>query len=99
MTTESAFTGVPGLIRMRSIRPSVCAVISSVSSGTSVPKPRTSRSMGPRFTVSGQSVDISTPGAAGFSLASPTVMPTPAAATNTIPAVHRIAFRFPAPLR
>ena len=71
MTTELALTGVPGRIRIRSTRPSVTAVISMVSSGTSVPRPRTSRTIGPRFTVSGQTVDSSTPGAAGFSLVSP----------------------------
>ena len=83
ITTESAVTSVPGRIRMRSMRPSVRAVISIVSSGTSVPSPRTSRSMGPRFTASGQRVDISTPGAAGLSFASPIVMAGIVAKTNT----------------
>ena len=49
-----------------SMRPSVWAGSSRVSSGTRVPRPRTSRIMGPRRTVSGQRVDNSTPGAAGF---------------------------------
>ena len=39
-----------------------------MSSGSSVPVPFTSRSMGPRFTVPGQIVAHSTEGAAGFNL-------------------------------
>ena len=42
-----------------------------MSSGTSVPMPRTSRSSGPRLTVSIQSVARSTPGAAGFEAREP----------------------------
>jgi len=42
--------------------------------GTLVPWPRTSRSMGPRFTASIQTVDRSTPGAAGFNRDTPTVI-------------------------
>ena len=90
---------MPGRIRIRSTRPSVRAVISIVFSGTSVPSPRTSRSIGPRRTVSGQSVDISTPGAAGFNFASPMVIPTPATANTTSVIASRIAFFLPTPLR
>ena len=48
----SGFTGVPGWITMRSTRPSVAAGIQRISSGTSVPRPRTCRTIGPRFTAS-----------------------------------------------
>ncbi len=58
---------------MRSTRPAVVAGIQRVSSGTSVPVPRTWRTMGPRFTTSGQSVALSTEGAAGFSCETNTV--------------------------
>ena len=72
--TDSAFTAVPGLIRMRSTRPSVAAGIQRISSGTSVPSPRTCRTIGPRFTVSTQTVARDTEGAAGFRCDSPTVI-------------------------
>ena len=39
--TDSVFTAVPGLIRICSTRPSVAAGIQRISSGTSVPSPRT----------------------------------------------------------
>ncbi|MEJ7712528.1 MAG: hypothetical protein WKF84_22435 [Pyrinomonadaceae bacterium] len=47
-----------------------------ISSGTSVPLPRTCRNIWPRLTLSGQTVDISTAGAAGFGLERPTVVNT-----------------------
>ncbi len=46
-----------------------------MSSGVSVPRPRTSRMMLPRFTVSGHTTARSTVGAAGFSRESPTLTP------------------------
>src|SRR5438477_13099318 len=58
-----------------------------MSSGTSVPSPRTSRSIGPRFASSVQTVALSTVGAAGRNLESPTVTPprrSTAAAPNPI---------------
>ena len=84
---------------MRSTRPSVVAVISMVSSGTRVPRPRTSRSIGPRLTVSGHSVDISTPGAAGFRLAQPDCDPEADPATTRIKTMSRMTFFFRASLR
>ena len=68
---------------MRSIRPAVTAEIQRICSGTRVPVPRTSRSIGPRFTVSVQSVARSTVGAAGLRWPKPTVAATRLA---TIPA-------------
>src|SRR5258706_15224132 len=47
----------------------------SISSGFSVPSPRTSRSIGPRFTSSVHTVARSTVGAAGRNLESPSVTP------------------------
>ena len=64
--TVSAFTTAPGCTTIRSTRPSVAAGIQRMSSGTSVPRPRTWRTIGPRFTVSSQTVARSTVGAAGF---------------------------------
>ena len=58
---------------IRSTRPCVVAGIQRMSSGTSVPRPRTWRTIGPRFTVSGQTVPASTVGAAGLSRESPTL--------------------------
>ena len=54
---------------MRTTVASVCAGIWRIASsrGTRVPRPRTWRTMGPRFTVSVQTVERSTLGAAGFS--------------------------------
>ena len=49
---------------MRSTRPFVGAAIQRISTGTSVPRPRTWRTIGPRFTSSIQTVE-STVGAAG----------------------------------
>ena len=44
----------------------MAAAIQRMSSGTRVPRPRTWRSIGPRFTVSIQTAERSTLGAAGF---------------------------------
>ena len=70
--TESAWTVAPGRRRMRSTRPSVVAGSQRVSSGTSVPTPRTCRTIDPRFTVSSSTVARSTDGAAGSIRASAT---------------------------
>ena len=66
--TVSGFTTVPGNMRMRTTVASVSAGICSTDSceGTSVPMPRTCRSIEPRFTVSVQTVPRSTLGAAGL---------------------------------
>jgi len=55
---------------MRSTRALVSAAIQRISRGTSVPGPRTSRSMSPRLTVSSHRLERATPGAAGCSDAS-----------------------------
>src|SRR5215470_10839247 len=73
--TEFGFTNAPGRRTIRSTRESVRAGIQRISSGTSVPRPRTSRSIGPRFTTSVQTVPRSTDGAAGRSRESPLVTP------------------------
>ena len=55
--------------------------------------------MGPRFTVSRQTTDRSTDGAAGFNRLTTTLMPA-TAATRTIPiAIRRISRFLPASLR
>jgi hypothetical protein len=59
---------------MRSTRPSVSDCTNWICSGTSVPFPRTCRSISPRFTVSVQIELFSTVGAAGLNLERPTVM-------------------------
>src|ERR1035437_3156948 len=99
MTTESALTGVPGEIRMRCTLPSVVAGMSMVSSGTSVPRPRTSSTIGPRFTTSIQTVDRSIPGAAGFKCARPMVIARMAASTTTPIEIRRISLFLAASLR
>ena len=99
ITTESALTGVPGRIRMLFTLPSVVAGISIVSSGTSVPRPRTSRVIGPRFTVSRHTTDKSTDGAAGFKPAHPNGSSADCR-IRTIPTMIRRIIRFlPASLR
>src|ERR1700747_132626 len=64
----SGFTIAPGCRTTRSTWESVCAAIQRMSSGTRVPRPRTSRNIGPRFTSSVHTVARSTVGAAGRSL-------------------------------
>jgi hypothetical protein len=76
--TLSAFTWVPGRRMIFSTRPCVVAGIHRMSSGVSVPSPRTWRIIGPRFTVSGQMTARSTVGAAGFSRDRPTLTRTTA---------------------
>ncbi len=68
-------TVAPGRSSRFSMRPDVVAVIQRMFSGTSVPDPRTCRIIGPRFTVSIQTVARSTPGAAGLSRETPNEMP------------------------
>jgi hypothetical protein len=63
-----------------------------MSSGTSVPSPRTCRTIGPRFTVSGQSVDASTTGAAGLSRDNPTLTSAMTAKRPTAHTTRRIRF-------
>ena len=69
--TVSGVTWAPGRSTMRSTRPCVddASQRRASSTGTSVPRPRTWRTIGPRFTVSRQTVAASTVGAAGFSRA------------------------------
>ena len=81
--TVSAFTGAPGLTSTRSTRALVLAAIHWISSGTSVPCPSTSRTMGPRRTVSIQTVPRSTLGAAGRSCRRPTLTATSAVTPAT----------------
>src|SRR5438477_12834669 len=64
--TSPRSTFVPGQIKIFSTLPSVFAGIQRISSGTSVPNPRTCRTIGPFFTVSIQTLERSTLGAAGF---------------------------------
>src|SRR5213078_2459695 len=64
--TSPGSTFVPGQIKIFSTLPSVFAGIQRISSGTSVPNPRTCRTIGPFFTVSIQTLERSTLGAAGF---------------------------------
>src|SRR5579872_4543291 len=99
MMIESALTGVPGRIKMRSTLASVVAGMSMVSSGTRVPNPRTSSTMGPRLTVPGQSVDISTLGAAGLSRDSPIVTAGIAASRTTPAMIPRTIFLRRTPVR
>jgi hypothetical protein len=73
--TVSAFTTAPGFTGTFSTRALVLAASHWISSGTRVPCPSTSRSMGPRRTVSIQTVPFSTEGAAGRSRRRPTLTP------------------------
>ena len=63
--TESGVTSAPGSITILSTFPSVVAGIQRIFSGTSVPRPRTSRTIGPRRTVSMYRASRSTRGADG----------------------------------
>src|SRR4029434_1412332 len=60
--TELADTCAPGRTRIFSTRPSVVDGSQRVSSGTSVPRPRTCRMIEPRLTVSTRTVVCSTVG-------------------------------------
>src|SRR5947209_2243067 len=64
--TSPGSTFVPGQIKIFSTLASVVVGSQRNSSGTSVPRPRTCRTIGPRFTVSIQTLERSTLGAAGF---------------------------------
>ncbi len=72
--TVSGVTMAPGRSTIRSTRPCVAAGTQrrASSTGTSVPRPRTWRSIDPRLTVSTQTVARSTVGAAGLRRASTT---------------------------
>ena len=81
----SGVTSAPGRRMMRSTRPCVAdgSQRRASSTGTSVPRPRTWRSIAPRFTVSTQTVARSTDGAAGLRRDSATETPTTSTATAT----------------
>src|SRR5580765_4157971 len=79
---------------MRSTVASVVAVIQRMSSGTSVPGPRTERSISPRFTTSCHTVARSTVGAAGFSLARTTVTKTTTISVATEKRIRLAFLRF-----
>ena len=84
----------PGRKLIFSTRLSNSAGIHMYCSTTSVPKPRTSRTMGPRFTVSIHTVARSTDGAAGFSRESPQVISGMAATRSAM--IDDSANQFPA---
>src|SRR5947207_5608628 len=87
---ESGFTRAPGCRTTRSTWESVCAAIQRMSSGIRVPRPRTSRNIGPRFTSSVQTVARSTDGAAGRNFESPSVTPPKRSTATDTSAVLRI---------
>ena len=93
-TTVFAATSEPGCTMIRSTRPLVAAGIQRRSSGTSVPEPRTCRIIGPRCTVSIQSVARSTPGAAGFSRETPTTIRTTMTTAVAPYPIWRVRLRF-----
>ena len=76
--TSPLFTCVPGRRMIFSTRPWVVAGIHRMSSGVSVPRPRTWRTIGPRSTLAGHTTARSTVGAAGFSRDKPTLTSTTA---------------------
>ncbi len=90
--TVSGFTWAPGRSTMSSTRPEVVAGIQRISSGTSVPEPRTWRSISPRLTVSIHTVARSTDGAAGLSRDTATVMRMMTASADTPMMARRIFF-------
>ena len=84
---------------MRSTRATTGDEIQRTSSGTSEPGPRTWRSIGPRLTVSIQTVSFATVGAAGSSLDNPKVTSETTAIAATM-RMFRLIRRFSAcPLR
>ncbi len=85
--TVPGFTWAPGRSTMRSTRPEAVDVTHLISSGTSVPGPRTSRTMGPRLTVPNHSVSPGTLGAAGCRRLTAMLMPM----TTTAPRPSRTA--------
>ncbi len=88
------FTMVPGSTRILTTVASVSAGINSIESsrGVNVPvDPRTWRIMLPRFTVSGQTAEASTVGAAGFSRETANAAP---ARTTTATAIQTAIWRF-----
>jgi hypothetical protein len=89
----SASTRVPGCITTRSTRPSVAAGIQRISSGTSVPMPRTWRTIGPRLTVSKTTDARATFGAAGLRRDTPSVVPSTKSAAPPASASWRVRRR------
>ena len=77
---------------MFSTRPSAGAGMKRTTCGTSVPMPRTSRSIWPRLTVSMTAVERSSVGAAGLSLVSPKVMPPMASSPTPMKIAVRMRF-------
>ena len=90
--TVSGSTCAPGRTIIFSTRPSVFAGIQRMSSGTSVPSPRTCRTIGPRFTVSIQTVERSTVGTAGFNREKPIVARITPSATAEMVMIRRLRF-------
>src|SRR5262249_25233901 len=97
--TSPGSTFVPGQILIFSTRPSVFAGIQRMSSGTSVPRPRTWRTIGPRFTVSIQTVERSTLGTAGFNREIATVAKIKPTADAAMIMMRRLRFFAATPLR
>ncbi len=93
MTVSGARMAALGSVTMRSTVASVLDVSQRMSSGTSVPGPRTWRSISPRLTVSRHVVPRSTVGAAGRSFASTTVTNTTTSRVTTEKAI-RFSFFF-----
>ena len=78
---------------MRSMRPWTVPEIQRMSSGTSLPAPRTSRTIGPRFTVPNQTVLAGAVGEAGLRPLTTKVIATTAAPPSTASTIRRIFFR------
>ena len=90
--TVPGFTCAPGRRMMFSTRPELIEVIKRFSSGTSVPAPRTLRTMEPRLTVSYHSVLAATLGAAGRSRITATVITPTATSATPMKMARRIRF-------
>ena len=92
VTTDPGSTAAPGRMTIRSTVPSVVAGIQRIASGTSVPVPRTWRTIGPRSTVPRYTVSRSTFGAAGSSCDTPIVTRMTASAAPAPYPPRRILF-------
>src|SRR5438045_7560212 len=97
--TSPGSTFVPGQIKIFSTLPSVFAGIQRMSSGTSVPRPRTCRTIGPRLTVSIQTVERSTLGTAGFKREMPIVIRINPSADAAMIMTRRLRFFAATPAR
>src|SRR5207249_5675512 len=97
--TESGSTCVPGQIIIFSTRPSAFTEIQRMSSGMSVPRPRTCRTIGPRLTVSIQTVERSTLGTAGFNREIPMVARIKPSADAAMIIMRRLRFFAATPVR